>query len=378
MDWLYIRGITEKSDETTPQYIHVLLDDASKFIQLTVAQTPTAESTVAALLSWSANFGIPKVWVSDGASHYVNTVMNEMNEHLSVKHHIVVAHSPWANGTVESMMSQILRVLRALLSEWRMQEQNWPLLVPIVQSILNHAPSLRLGGRAPIEAYTGLPATRPLCTLIHPEFKTVKSIEEIDESLKKELRLLALRRNELHKNVARVATRIRDQKRERINKDRKGNHPNFIVGDFVLVGILNKSKQKLRAWWMGPRRITEVFSDWVYEVEDLITKKRDKIHAERLKFYSESDLDVTEELRNQIAHNDEKFEIEEILDIKYEDQYDRYMILIRWKNFGDDENTWEFIEEIWETTRDVVRNYLKKKDSKKSIKDKALKWLMRP
>jgi len=102
----------------------------------------------------------------------------------------------------------------------------------------------------------------------------------------------------LHKNVVRVATKIRDQKRERINKDRKINHPNFIVGDFVLVGILNKSKQKLRARWMGPRRITEVFSDWVYEVEDLITNK--------------------------------------------------------------------------------VRNYLKRKDSKKSIKDKALKWLMKP
>jgi len=77
--------------------------------------------------------------------------------------------------------------------------------------------------------------------------KTVKSIEEIDESLKQELRLLALRRNELHKNVARVATKMRDRKRERINKDRKKNYPNFIKGDFVLVGILNKSKQKLRA-----------------------------------------------------------------------------------------------------------------------------------
>ena len=247
MDWLYIRGITDKTDEVTPQYIHVLLDDASKFIQLTVARTPTAESTVAALLSWSANFGIPKVWVSDGASHYVNTVMNELNERLSVKHHIVVAHSPWANGTVESMMSQILRVLRALLFEWRMQEQDWPLLVPIVQSILNHAPSFRLGGRAPVEAYTGLPAARPLNTLVHPEFKTVKSIEEIDVSLKRELRLLAFRCNELHKNVARVATKIHARKRERINKDRKKNYPNFIRGDFVLVGILNKSKQKLKA-----------------------------------------------------------------------------------------------------------------------------------
>jgi len=377
MDWLYIRGICDKTDKETPQYIHVLLDDASKFIQLTVARTPTAESTAAALLTWSANFGVPKVWVSDGASHYVNAVISELNERLSVNHKVVVAHSPWANGTVESMMSQILRVLRALLSEWRMQEHDWPLLVPVIQGILNHAPSFRLGGRAPIEAYTGLPASRPLSTLMHPETKIVKSIEEIDESLKQELRLLALRRNEMHKEVARVATKIRDQKRERINKDRSKNYPNFIKGDFVLVGILDKARQKLKARWMGPRRITEVLNNWVYEVEDLVTKRKEKVHAERLKFYSERDLEVTEELRNQIAHNDENFEIEEILDIKYEKEYGRYMIFIKWKNFDSDENTWEFIEEIWETTKEVVKNYLKKKDSKKSMKDNALKWLQK-
>ena len=53
------------------------------------------------------------------------------------------------------------------------------------------------------------------------------------------------------------------------------------------------------------------------------------------------------------------------------------MIFIKWKNFDSNENTWEFIEEIWETTKEVVKNYLKKKDSKKSMKDNALKWLQK-
>jgi hypothetical protein len=375
MDWLYVLGLADKPKGTTPQYIHVLLDDASRFLQLTVAKTPTAEAATDALLRWSANFGIAKVWVSDGASHYVNEIVKELSERLSVKHHIVVAYSPWANGTVESMMSQILRVLCALLSEWRMQENDWPLLVPIVQGIMNHAPSSRLGGRAPIEAYTGLDATRPLNTLTHPETKEVKSIEEVDENLKKELKLLALRRNEMHKNIARHAMKLRNQKRERINEKSKRKYPNFIKGDFVLVGILNKARQKLKARWMGPRRITEVHSDWVYEVEDLVTLKRENVHAERLKFYSEHDLEITEELRNQIAHNEENFEIDAILDIKYNDEYNRYMILIKWKNFDDDENTWEFIEEIWETTKGVVKKYLDKKDNKTSLKKKAREWL---
>jgi hypothetical protein len=375
MDWLYMRGLVVKSKKTTPQYIHVLLDDASRFLQLTVAHTPTAASATDALLQWSANFGIAKTWVSDGASHYVNEVVKLLSERLKVQHHIVVAHSPWANGTVETMMSQILRVFRALLSEWRMHAEDWPLLVPIVQSILNHAPSSRLGGRAPIEAYTGLPSSRPLNTLIHPETNEVKSIEEVDEHLIKELKVLALRRNELHKHTARHAQKLRDQQRARINKEGKRKFPNFIKGDYVLVGILNKSREKLKARWKGPKRITEVLSDWKFEVEDLISFKKEIVHAERLKYYSERDLEITEELRNQIAHNADTLVIESIKDIKYNNEYDRYLILVKWKNFEDDENSWEYIEEVWETTESIVKNYLKKKDNKKSLKDKALKWL---
>ena len=194
--------------------------------------------------------------------------------------------------------------------------------------------------------------------------------------MQSELRLLALRRNELHKTTSRNAYKLRAQRRNLLNKKRAKNYPNFILGDYVLVGITNiKSRQKLRVRWIGPRRITKVFSDWVFEVEDLITQKKENVHASRLKFFSSYDLDVTEDLRNQIAHNEESFEIEKILDIRYEKLYNRYELLIKWKDFAEDENTWEFLEELWETTKEVVKNYLFLKTDKALIKKEAIKWL---
>jgi len=126
---------------------------------------------------------------------------------------------------------------------------------------------------------------------------------------------------------------------------------------------------------MGPRRIHKVLSNWEFEVEDLISKKREKVHASRLKFFSEKNLEITEELRNQIAHNEETFEINEIRDIRYEKEYDRYQLFINWKGFSEEENTWEFLEDLWETSKEYLMRYLARKDTRSAIKKDAKNWL---
>jgi hypothetical protein len=62
---------------------------------------------------------------------------------------------PWANGTVEVTNRAVLRVFRAMLTEWKMPTNAWPRLTPLVQMILNNTPVDSLGGKAPITAMTG-------------------------------------------------------------------------------------------------------------------------------------------------------------------------------------------------------------------------------
>lgn len=60
---------------------------------------------------------------------------------------------------------------------------------------------------------------------------------------------------------------------------------NFRKGDFVLVRNVQPGGHKLRFSWREPKRITRVRSDWVYEVQNLFTRKLEVVHARRLNLY---------------------------------------------------------------------------------------------
>jgi hypothetical protein len=69
------------------------------------------------------------------------------------------------------------------------------------------------------------------------------------------------------------------------------------VGDCVLVAEHRKSDtSKLQVKWKDPRRVASVESDYVYVVENLLTKELKAAHATRLRFYKDKELNVTAKL----------------------------------------------------------------------------------
>ncbi|KAF0722457.1 hypothetical protein Ae201684_018400 [Aphanomyces euteiches] len=102
-DFLFM-GKSKAGDE----YILVIKCDASKLIWL----FPTAEATSIFVkeshLQWFAVFGICYDWVFDQGTHFENQVIAELQHSLGVHHHFTSAHCPWANGTVEVVMRQVL------------------------------------------------------------------------------------------------------------------------------------------------------------------------------------------------------------------------------------------------------------------------------
>lgn len=62
-------------------------------------------------------------------------------------HHFITAYCPWANGSVECTYREVFCSFKALRSEWKLSEKDWPAITECVQSVLNHAPLLRLGLR---------------------------------------------------------------------------------------------------------------------------------------------------------------------------------------------------------------------------------------
>jgi hypothetical protein len=142
-------------------YILVMKDDASKYLLLHPTKTATPLGTVNGLLSWFALFGVVHHWVSDQGTHFRNEVVAELKHRLGAQHQFTTAQCPWANGTVENAMKQLLPLFRVLLSEWRLSKDRWMDLVPLVQMAYNHSPSPSLGGAAPVEAMMGMVAMLP-------------------------------------------------------------------------------------------------------------------------------------------------------------------------------------------------------------------------
>ena len=81
--------------------------------------------------------------------------LEKLTDVLGVEHHITLAHCPWANGSVEVAGRELIRTIKALLSEMRLPLEKWEAVVPLVQFVLNHLLRKSLGMRCPIEIMTG-------------------------------------------------------------------------------------------------------------------------------------------------------------------------------------------------------------------------------
>jgi hypothetical protein len=90
----------------------------------------------------------------------------------------------------------------------------------------------------------------------------------------------------------------------------------------VLVAEHRKSGvSKLQVKWKGPRRVASVESDYVFVVENLLTKDLKAAQATRLRFYKDKELNVTAELAQAAEHNDHQlYNVSKILDARYNEQ----------------------------------------------------------
>jgi hypothetical protein len=106
-----------------------------------------------------------------------------------------------------------------------------------------------------------------------------------------EVEKLSMAMTEIHARVAEKDTRDRKASIQKHNEKTHVQSPNFQVGDYVLVAEHRKSSMsKLQVKWNGLRRVESVESDYVFVVENLLTKERKAAHATRLRFYKDKEL----------------------------------------------------------------------------------------
>jgi transposase InsO family protein len=84
----------------------------------------------------SGFFGRPKSIRSDGGSQFANHIVEGLLKLMGINKHTSLAYRPQANGLVERCIKEVVKHLRYIILERRVQE-NWSTYLPMVQRIIN-------------------------------------------------------------------------------------------------------------------------------------------------------------------------------------------------------------------------------------------------
>lgn len=342
------------------KYVLILKDDHSGYVWLQACSDTTAETAASTFLKWFTTFGTVHQWVSDRGPHFKNELVKHLRESTKAHHHFTLAYCPWSNGTVEVVCRELLRATRALLSEFQLPVKAWPTVLPIVQSALNNSPLQRLSGHCPLTALTGLPQDNPLLSIKTKEqgVTKIRNISELRARQVTSIRKLQDSLDQMHKSI----TANSDAKRKSAvdcHNRKTGVRPiNFDVGDFVLRGILQRevsSKPSLK--WKGPFRVTECRSEYIFQIEDLITGGKQDVHGRRLKFFRNSSFEIDEEIRDHLAYQqDELLVIEDFEDIR--ERSGVIEIAVKWMGFDKSENDWVEFSTLREDVPEMLEDFI--------------------
>lgn len=350
-------------------YLLVIKDDFSSYCWLLPFAKATADNAADSLLEWSTTFTVPDALMSDGGSHFKNETVRILSKSLRVPHHFTLPYTPWSNGSIERLNKEVLRILRSTLSELQLPSNDWTSLVPILQSALNNSSSRSRANKSPITIFTGLPAKRPFDYL-----KATNATEmTLDEAvIQRQFNLDHVHDllNEVHPMVSKSLQHHRQYARD---KQSKGKLPNFEPGDYVLVSRQDMHKnEKLSLRWTGPRMIIRSISQYIYTVRDLHNDTLEDIHACRLKFFSNDQLNKSV-IMSHILYSETGMEVQRLL--KIIDSTDGLFVLVRWKGLPPDEDSLEPLQNIYNDVPVMTRKLLNRKNTPDNIRKQAKKEL---
>jgi len=349
------------------KYILILRDDFSSFVWLFPYAEADSQNAASAVLEWCTSFATPKALMSDGGSHFKNETVRELCKSLRVPHHFTLPYTPWSNGAVERTGKELLRIFRATCSELQLPFEDWPVLVPLIQSALNNAPSPQRRNLAPVTIFAGLQPSRPVSATI--KASTGDFITFTDAQLERSLNLDEIKKlvSELHPLVQSNLNYQRARSRRAASK---GKSADFSEGDFVLVAKEDfNAGEKLALRWRGPRRILNVVSKWIYTVEDLRTGVTEDVHATRLRFYCDHSLD-TNAIMSHVLYSERGMEISRLLKLSESPSGD-LLVRVRWYGLLPDQDTDEPLQNIFEDAPRLVKLLLKRKATPSHLAAKA-------
>ncbi|CAN0015927.1 unnamed protein product [Scytosiphon promiscuus] len=101
----------------------------------------------------------------------------------------------------------------------------------------------------------------------------------------------------------------------------------------------------LMATWTGPWRVIGAHHPHVFEIQYVVSDRVHAAHVARLRFFADSQLTVTADVKNVFQHAFYKGQFQMAGVVRVAEADDRSLIvLVDWVGFEVDERTWELFE----------------------------------
>ena len=320
-------------DDKGNQFILVIIDTFTKWIELFPVKDVEAKTTAEALIQHLGRYGCPLQILSDNGSSFVNKIIKELNLLLGLEWINTIAYSKEENSIVERANKEVVRHLRMICNHHKVRGQ-WSTFVPFVQRIFNASEKQSLG-TSPDRLLFGNAVRLDANILQFPRSTNVEG-EKIQSLSEWAANLLKIQNTAIE--VAK-ATMLKAEL-ERFAKELPRDITTFKVGDLVLLHYPTDSPApKLWPVHQGPVEIINVIGQR-YTVRSLVDRSTKDVHITRLSpfTYDKARIDPAE-----VARADEQeWLVDHIVDHIGDPKNKTEMrFLVKWKDLSDDYNSWE-------------------------------------
>ena len=341
------------------KYLMIIIDDLSGTVLLHSAASHTAEETARAYVhEWLSHYPDPTILHTDGGSHYVNSLLRTIADIRGYEHHITAPHAKWSHGVGERINRKCLDAFLQIMAQLQKDQKEWPDFTKLIQAHINRTPTKSRGGLSPIQITTGLKAKSTFQHVLFQEHdaKMATAIPLQSELIQDHIDNFITGLEETWGQ----ASQARNAQSTTNIKARKQIQtvPQLEIGEYVLMAQPERIS-KLEFKWVGPLRITNTISDFVYECKP-ISKRNMRpriVHITRLRRFASKYLNVTEQIQRSADRDFPDCEVQRLIAHKINPADGELHIKVHWLGFTQAERTWEAASSLHKYVPAHVRAY---------------------